>query len=114
MSYQPKTGARCHCKAGQARDNCPDCEGTGWRIDFAAIRAKTTVHNPNCDGSGPCVINGEVRVLPTGGESNAILCRRCYQHEIAFRKERNHLLGRAFRFKLPEWDTLKVYGMEET
>ena len=38
--YQPKTGARCHCRKGVQRDNCPDCEGTGWRIDFAAIRAR--------------------------------------------------------------------------
>jgi hypothetical protein len=40
-SYQPKTGQRCYCKPGQQRDNCPACEGTGWRIDFAAIRART-------------------------------------------------------------------------
>jgi len=38
--YQPKTGQRCGCKPGIVRDNCPECEGTGWRIDFAAIRAK--------------------------------------------------------------------------
>ncbi len=38
--YQPKTGQPCHCKPGQQRDNCPDCEGTGMRIDFAAIRAR--------------------------------------------------------------------------
>lgn len=38
--YQPKTGQPCHCKPGQHRDNCPDCEGTGQRIDFAAIRAR--------------------------------------------------------------------------
>ena len=38
--YQPKTGQPCHCKRGVHRDNCPDCEGTGWRIDFAAIRAR--------------------------------------------------------------------------
>ncbi len=36
--YQPKTGARCSCKRGIQRDNCPTCEGTGWIIDFAAIR----------------------------------------------------------------------------
>jgi hypothetical protein len=59
------------------------------------------------------MLNGEVRVLPTGGESNAILCQRCYHREIAFRKERNRELGSAFQFKLPAWDTLKVYGMEE-
>lgn len=38
--YQPKTGQRCHCRPGIERDNCPACEGTGWRIDFAAIRAR--------------------------------------------------------------------------
>ena len=39
--YQPKTGQRCSCKRGVYRDNCPQCEGTGWVIDFAAIRART-------------------------------------------------------------------------
>lgn len=38
--YQPKTGARCSCRPGQQRDNCPTCEGTGWVVDFAAIRAR--------------------------------------------------------------------------
>lgn len=41
--YQPKTGQACHCKRGQQRDNCPDCEGTGMRIDFAKIRARADV-----------------------------------------------------------------------
>ena len=36
--YQPKTGQPCSCRAGIQRDNCPQCEGTGQRIDFAAIR----------------------------------------------------------------------------
>ena len=40
QGYQPKTGAKCGCRAGQQRDNCPQCEGTGYKIDFAAIRAK--------------------------------------------------------------------------
>ena len=39
--YQPKTGQKCGCKRGVQRDNCPACEGTGWRIDFAAIRARS-------------------------------------------------------------------------
>ena len=38
--YQPKTGQKCSCKRGIQRDNCPRCEGTGWMIDFAAIRAR--------------------------------------------------------------------------
>jgi hypothetical protein len=29
---------KCTCKPGKSRDNCPQCEGTGQRIDFAAIR----------------------------------------------------------------------------
>lgn len=37
--WQPKTGAPCGCRPGVGRDNCPACEGTGQRIDFAAIRA---------------------------------------------------------------------------
>lgn len=41
--YQPKTGEWCHCKPGVHRDNCPDCEGTGMRIDFAKIRATSVV-----------------------------------------------------------------------
>lgn len=39
--YQPKTGLPCHCKPGMERDNCPQCEGTGMQIDFAAIRARS-------------------------------------------------------------------------
>jgi hypothetical protein len=39
--YQPKTGEKCHCRPGIARDNCPACEGTGWKVDFRAIRART-------------------------------------------------------------------------
>ena len=41
MSYQPKTGQPCSCRRGVQRDNCPACEGTGQRIDFAAIRARS-------------------------------------------------------------------------
>ena len=36
--YQPKTGAKCSCRRGIWRDNCPNCEGTGWVIDFKRIR----------------------------------------------------------------------------
>lgn len=65
--------------------------------------------NPNCDGSGPHILNGEVRVLPTGGDGNAILCKLCYKREIAFRKERNRELSEDCKFKLPAWESLKVY-----
>jgi hypothetical protein len=38
-AYTPYTGARCSCKRGVERDNCPTCEGSGKVIDFAAIHA---------------------------------------------------------------------------
>jgi len=38
VEYQPKTGEPCSCRPGQQRENCPQCEGTGQKIDFAAIR----------------------------------------------------------------------------
>lgn len=66
--------------------------------------------NPNCDGSGPHILNGQVRVLPTGGDSNAILCKLCYRREIAFRRDRNKELGKDAQFKLPAWEELKVYS----
>ena len=37
---QPTTGQRGACRPGVWRDNGPTCEGTGWVIDFAAIRAR--------------------------------------------------------------------------
>lgn len=70
-----------------------------------------SIHNPNCDG-GRCLSDkGEVRVLPTGGDSNAILCRVCYSYEMHFRRERNAsvLHPVCTPFDLPEWETLKVY-----
>jgi hypothetical protein len=45
-AYQPKTGQPCHCKRGVQRDNCPDCEGTGQRIDFKAIRDRNLTISP--------------------------------------------------------------------
>lgn len=37
-AYQPRKGVKCSCRRGIERDNCPACEGTGWAIDFAAVR----------------------------------------------------------------------------
>lgn len=44
--YQPKTGERCSCKPGVQRDNCPSCEGTGWKIDFNKIRQQNKDAGP--------------------------------------------------------------------
>lgn len=63
--YQPKTGQKCSCKRGVQRDNCPECEGTGWVIDFRAIRERTALARakvvpvpvvavrPNFNGANP-------------------------------------------------------------
>ena len=67
------------------------------------------VHNPNCDGDRCTHEKGEVRVHPTGGDSNAILCRECFQYEMAYRRIRNRDLGNAFQFKLCKWEDLRVY-----
>lgn len=40
-AYQPRTGEQCSCRPGIWRDNCPACEGTGWRIDFTVIRRRS-------------------------------------------------------------------------
>lgn len=66
--------------------------------------------NPNCDNDKCTMPNGEVRVLPTGGGGNAILCRTCFHHEIRFRTHRNEILREDCKFKLPRWEDLKVYG----
>lgn len=38
--------------------------------------------NPNCEGTHCTSNSGEVRLLPTGGDGNAILCRSCFDYEI--------------------------------
>jgi len=71
-----------------------------------------THHNPNCDGDKcvPLPVAACVRVLPTGGGSNLILCRACFDHEIRFRRERNRELGDFARFELPAWESLTIYN----
>jgi len=69
------------------------------------------MHNCDCDGSHCQKPDGEVRLLPTGGSSNLILCHACYLHEIRYRKERNRDLGLTFQFSLPRWEDLEVYNV---
>jgi hypothetical protein len=68
-----------------------------------------------CNGSGPHSGN-EVRVLPhnnTPLHGNDILCRACFNREIAYRRERNqsrlHPLADDAKFDLPNWEDLEVY-----
>jgi hypothetical protein len=68
------------------------------------------VHNPMCDGEHCASPEGEVRLLPTSDQSNAILCKTCFAHELGWRRGRNvNLYGEA-KFALPAWEELEVYG----
>jgi len=67
--------------------------------------------NPNCDGSHCRSKTGEVRKLPTGGSSgsNIIYCRACYEHEMAYRRDRNASVVGIIPYPLPKWEDLEVY-----
>ena len=65
--------------------------------------------NPNCDNNKCLSKTGEIRVLPTGGSSNAILCQACFAYEIQYRRERNQSLETRNRFKIPQWNNLEIY-----
>jgi hypothetical protein len=73
------------------------------------------VMNPNCDGGRCKATGGQVRVLPLGrpygrsGGGNAILCRDCFEYEIAWRKQRNEQLAPHAQYDLPSWSSLEVY-----
>jgi hypothetical protein len=65
--------------------------------------------NPNCDNDKCRASLGEVRLLPTGGGGNAILCYACYEHEMRYRRSRNMDLAVREPFDTPPWESLKVY-----
>ena len=64
--------------------------------------------NPNCCGAGPHT-PGDVRVMPTGGGGNLILCRACWNRELIYRRERNRELADWARFDLPIWEQATIY-----
>lgn len=59
-----------------------------------------------CDGSGPHS-GTQTRCLPAAVGGNLILCRSCFDYELAWRKERNKHV--ATPFALPKWDECKIY-----
>jgi hypothetical protein len=78
--YQPITGQRCVCRPGIERDNCPACEGTGWRIDFAAIRA----HRAATVEIWDCRSCGWRGVLPERSDEDDFSCPECGSTNTAF------------------------------
>ena len=63
--------------------------------------------NNRCGGGHCQNAEGEVRWLPTGGDSNAILCRACFEHEMNYRRDRNRELAPECAYALPRWEDLK-------
>lgn len=55
----------------------------------------------------------EIRKLPLGGGSNALLCYRCYQTEMNWRKEQNKDLTPDCQFDCPSWFSLEVVEKSE-
>lgn len=66
------------------------------------------MQNDMCDNNRCATKNGEVRVIPTGGGGNMILCFACYRHEMSYRRERIKELGEG-SYDLPSWESLEVY-----
>ena len=76
----------------------------------SACREEEEMHNVNCDGSGPHAA-GTMRLMPTGGGGNLILCRACWQRELEYRRERNCVV--ASPFTLPTWEEGEIYGEDQ-
>jgi hypothetical protein len=90
--YQPKTGEKCHCRRGIERDNCPACEGTGWLVDFAAIRRRAKIRAATTPLTIPCravseCANCHSDRAPVGPDANGPL--RC---EVCGRTERQSVV----------------------
>jgi hypothetical protein len=93
---------------------CYDCaqDGDKYRGIIAAAKSTGTwkpAEQCNCDGSGPHSA-GEVRLMPTGGDGNLILCRQCWFRENTFRLDRNRELANFAKFQIIEWQNAEVYN----
>lgn len=67
------------------------------------------IRTPDCGGAHCKLDHGEVRVLPTGSESNEILCYHCYANEMRYRVARNKTVEEFAQFDIPLWNNLKIY-----
>ena len=109
--------AREHGMIGRDIVTCYDCaqDGDKYRGIMAAAKSTgtwTPAEQNNCDGSGPHSL-GDVRVMPTGGDGNMILCLRCWLKENSYRIERNRDLADFAKFDIIEWQNAKVYGGDD-
>jgi len=66
--------------------------------------------NYNCDGSKCISSNGEVRVYPTGGGSNLILCYNCWANENRYRFNKGREYKRPEDWPQVDWVKARVYN----
>lgn len=90
---------------------CPDKTNQNQHNGETNHESAMTKNN-SCDNDKCTHSKGEVRVLPTGGDGNVILCRTCFHYEFQYRVERNKTLGKDAQFQLPMWSELKIYESE--
>lgn len=92
--------------------NTPKGEAKRQRLNAETVkRMRETNHtlpNCDCDGSGPHS-GDDVRLLPMGGGSNAILCRACWDYEIEYRREISKGSSLQQFCQFPKWEDGKVY-----
>ncbi len=76
------------------------------RLDSAGCGAEIIFHDHinHCDYDHETA--GEVRLLPTGGGGNVIVCYGCFLKEMRFRRDR---AAGGVSFDLPRWEELELY-----
>lgn len=111
--FQPKTGQRCNCKPGKQRDNCVNCEGTGWIIDHRDVREKKLQNPPEpvCDlyqalvDAGQELDHHESDLYVLATDEAAELVRLSRAKFSTFRSERDGELWIEVPFEWrPYWD----------
>ena len=108
VARNPQTSAAI--SPGPTEEECKAACPYGWILyaDGPNWRARKVYEQNNCDGSGPHT-TGEVRVMPTGGDGNLILCRQCWENELHYRRDRNRSLAVFAQFDIIAWNDAKVY-----
>ena len=67
------------------------------------------LHNNYCDGSHCASDTGEVKLYPTGGGGNMILCHACWAHENRYRHIRGVEAKQPENWPQVDWAKAETY-----